>query len=116
MGARRCVARRRTSRVAGRRRNGRVLGVLAWLHADVTSWGVISALFVLQQSSDGTLEAAAERFVGTLTGSLVGLAAVALPPGDPLVLPRLALAVLRSAEASRVPVTSPRRWSAPARL
>lgn len=66
--------------------------LLAWLHADATSWGVISALFVLQQSSDGTLKAAAERFVGTLTGSLVGLAAVALLPGDPLVLPRLALA------------------------
>lgn len=42
------------------------------------SWAVMSALFVVQQSLDNTLQSAGGRLVGTVLGSAVGLASVVL--------------------------------------
>ncbi|MFC4172595.1 aromatic acid exporter family protein [Microvirga sp. GCM10011540] len=58
------------------------------------SWGVISALFVVQQSSDGTLGAASARIGATALGTAVGLASVQLIGGEFATILRLGAAAL----------------------
>ena len=59
-----------------------------------TSWAVISALFVVQPSLDGTFTAAVGRMAGALVGTVVGLATVILFGGQDLTALRLALAAI----------------------
>lgn len=58
-----------------------VMTPLGWPHL---SWALISGLFVLQLNSDATRRSLWDRLAGTALGSGVGLAAVALMPGESL--------------------------------
>ena len=69
------------------------------------TWAVISALLVGQHSVDGTLVAVRGRLGGTVLGAAVGLAAIALLPGESLALARL---VLAAAAVNAVAALEPR--------
>lgn len=68
--------------------------VMQRLELPHTSWAVISALFVVQPSLDGTFTAALGRIAGTVVGTVVGLATVILFGGHELTALRLVLAAL----------------------
>ncbi|MEH6664481.1 MAG: FUSC family protein [Brevundimonas sp.] len=55
------------------------MSVLGWPHA---VWALISVLFVLQLNSDATRQSLSDRLRGTAVGSLIGLAAVVVLPGE----------------------------------
>lgn len=63
-----------------------LMTALDWRHL---TWGLISALFVLQRNSDATRRSLAGRLGGAAAGSLIGLAAVAIAPGETLAIWRL---------------------------
>src|SRR3989344_5206794 len=63
--------------------------VMQRLELPHTSWAVISALFVVQPSLDGTFTAALGRIAGTVVGTVVGLAPVILFGGHDLTALRL---------------------------
>lgn len=59
------------------------------------SWGVFSALFVVQVSIGGTVTAGVYRIVGAVLGAVIGVAAVLLPgAGDGATLLRLVVGVI----------------------
>lgn len=58
------------------------------------SWAIISALYVVSQSTDGTWRSAIARVAGTLAGTAIGAASVWLLGGEDTTALRVALAAL----------------------
>ncbi|WP_230531535.1 FUSC family protein [Microvirga roseola] len=68
--------------------------LMEWMGLAEMSWGVISALFVVQQSTDGTLTAASGRVGATAVGTVIGLASIQFIGGDFATALRLAASAL----------------------
>ncbi len=79
--------------------------VMTWLDWPHLTWGVISAIFVIQLNSDTSLIAGAGRVAGTALGTLFGLAATWLVGGEGEILLRL---VITTAAANAVAAIWPR--------
>ncbi|HSP25697.1 MAG TPA: FUSC family protein [Saliniramus sp.] len=62
--------------------SGVTYALLTWLGWPHVSWAVISAIFVIQLNSDTSIISGLGRIAGTVMGTMFGLAATQILPGD----------------------------------